>query len=944
MISDNIALLLQKTTDRPVPAFRQGVVQSWDAATGENIVQVAGALLVNLPSLTAESASLKPGDVVSVVTTGDKWQVLGKLTTPGDPGTVPTWNTDITSLQADVVTAQETADVAQAAADVALAAAESVATDGNPPASSPTPEVLWGVGALYARWPAVVNHDPVRYQVHVSATPGFTEDSSTLAGTVSGTAYTIKALPGSPPANPNDPDPRKLLPGVPYFVRIVAQDDDGNAAAGTQASGQVLLVTGEDIALDTIIGNNILGGTITGDLFASTLAISSAFWTALAGQRAGFTPEGFYAFKSDDSPIFRMPTDGSNAFLDAELIARALTVKGGASFQSTQNELTADSALTLMRGTVAPSATPQFTHDYEKLLPVTTGLADADKTGILGKFDLLPAEVSQIEFKGTYWVIHQIRGNGTRAWFFDLAGAPKQLTSPNRYFDDHGDGWQIYSTVTLSGSAAPARDGVYTLFWHTPSAAWYLSHPTGISRYSLRNATQTPVLGCNADDIFISEVLATGALECRFVRPSGNADVPTAFSVRSSTTGRYGSSIQLCAVQFKAGGYGTGASRYLVGQRGNGMTHLLVNGSAGGSQILYPGGSGDDWASANKDAESFECPTTQRRGLAHDGTNFWTYGSDGYLYKHSNEYWNPNTVSSKVWGQQSWYDDDALGTGTHETKPGPAISFTYNRRSRLKVTLPAPTDNGGADDPNSVRLYMGRGATTPANSAMWRQYTGLGPTNVTTLTTTGSNPPTVEGFPGGNAAVIRTDDDGGYLKADGSLRAVSGTIGPAGGTARKIATENAFWYGHMAAPTSAITGTTNTLITGFTVGDPNETGEETNYNISFSAGVFTVTDAGWYLINVGLLWAANATGLREVYVYRGNTAGSAALSATSLPHATVPSYTLLDRKLYLQAGAQFRIICRQESGNNTTSLNLLGDGTAGTAGRHSYINVDRIRS
>lgn len=957
MISDDMTSLLLKRTDRPVPAFRQGVVQSWNAQTGENVIQVGGALLVNLPSLTAESASLMPGDVVSVVTTGDKWQVQGKLTTPGDPGTVPTWNTDITSLQTDVVTAQETADTAQAtaadaqvAADAALVVAESVATDGNPPASSPTPEVLSGAGVLYVRWPAIVNHDPVRYQVHVSATSGFTEDSSTLAGIVSGTAYTIKALPGSPPANPNDPDPRKLLYDVPYFVRIVAEDDDGAAAAGPEASGQAVQVTGEDIAADTIVGNHILGGTITGDLFASTLAISSAFWTALTGQRAGFTPEGFFAFKSDDSPIFRMPTDGSNAFLDAELVVRGATVTGGMSIQSSQNELTADAALTLMRGVVAPSATPQFVHDYERLLLTTSGLTSSDKTGPLGTFDLVPGEVSQLEFHGTFWVVHQIRNGGTRSWFFTLAGAPLQLTSPNRYFDDHG-GWQIYSTTTLSGSAVPSRDGVYTMFKFTDDGRWYLNHPGGISKYSLSNSASTPVIGHAPDDIYIAEVTTTGALSVNFYRPVpiGNGDIGGSglapFANRSTPASTYGAGISLTAVLFDPAGFGiAGATdRYAVSQRYTGsLVNVLVKGAS--NTVLYPGSSSENWASPNRDAESFEAPDdVQRRGFAHDGTNFWMYGSDGYLYKHSNEYWNNNTTSSKVWGQVTLYDSDAGGTGTHESKPGPAISIDYKRRSRLKITMTTtPPDNGGPDDPDKFRFYLGRGNTKPANSGFWRQtYEGLGPTTITTLVTSGSNPPTVEGFPGANPAQIKNDDASLYVKGDGSGRFVDLRVGAAGATPRKVLREDAFWYGYMAAPTSAITSSTNTLITGFTVGDPNETGEETNYNISFSAGVFTVTDAGWYLINVGLLWAAHGTGLREVYVYRGNTGGTAALSATSLPHASVPSYTLLNRKLYLQAGGQFRVICRQESG---APLNLFGDGTAGTAGRHSYINIDRDRS
>lgn len=818
-----------------------------------------------------------------------------------------------------------------------------VSSDGFAPASSPAAEVKGGLEILSVGWTPIVNADPVTYEVHVSTVSGFTPDSTTLAGTVNGgDRFIIKALPGLAPVNPGDPDPRDIQYDTVYYVRIVARDADGAAAPGIEGSATIFQITGDNVAADTIRGNHIIAGEITGDKFSSTMNVSSAFWTALAGQRAGFTPDGFFAFRPDDSPIFRVPTDGSNAFFDGEFLIRGATITGGLSVQSSQNEFTADSVVTLMRGIVAPSATPQFTDDYEKLLPSTASLSAAQKTGTakMGTFDLAASEVSQIEYKGSYWVIHQVRPTGTRSWFFDLSGNPVQVSG--LWFNDHDD-WQIWSTTEVTGSAVPARNGVYTMFRFIPASTWHIHHPGGISKYSLRNASQTPVLGHNADDVFVSEVLTNGSLQVHFVRPIGNADVPAPFSIRSTPASTYSAGTQLTAVQWQAS-YGTGGARYMVSQRGGGLTHLLVNGSAGGSQVLYPGGSSDNWASADKDSESFECPTTQRRGMAYDGTYFWTYGADGYLYKHTNTYWNPNLVSSKIWGRATLYDSDAGGTGTHETTPGPAISFTWKRRSRFKVTLPAPPDNGGADDPDKIRLYIGRGATSPANGNLWLHYTGLGPTTLDTLVVAGSNPPLINSFPSSNPAKIRSDDDSMYIKGDSSARFVDLRVGPAGATPRKVLREDAFWYGYMAAPTSAISHNTNTNITGFTPGDPNETGEETNYNISFSGGVFTVTDAGWYYIDVGLYWGINsAAGQRNVYIYRGASGGSQALWNSVAGSTTINPFSNIHRKLYLQAGGQFRVLCFQNAGVGV-SVDLWGDNGAGTAGRYSYINIDRIRS
>lgn len=809
-----------------------------------------------------------------------------------------------------------------------------VTTDGFPPVSSPAATVIGGLDVILARWTPIVNADAVTYQVHISASTGFTPGPTTLVSRTTSSQLTIKALPGPAPTNPSDPDLRKFLYDTPYYVKIIAEDADGAAAAGTEGFDQVYQITGDNVAADTIRGNHIIAGEITGDLFSSTMNVSSAFWTALAGQRAGFTPLGFFAYRSDDSPILRIPTDGSNALFDGELVVRGATVTGGMSIQSSQNEITADAAMTLMRGIVAPSASPQFTDDYEKFLPSTSTLTAAQKTGAMGTFDLVPSEVSQIEYHGSYWVIHQIRTTGTRSWFFDLTGNP---TIPGAtYFDDHTD-WHIWSTTTLSGSAVPARDGVYTMFRYIPDNVWYLSHPTGISRYSLRNASSTPVLGVSADDIFITEILSTGVLEVKFFRPSGNTNMPAAFSTRSSIAGRYVSTTQLCAVQFKAGGYGTGANRYVVAGRSNDLTQMLVNGSAGGSQILYPAGSSDDWTSADRDSESFECPTTQRRGLAHDGTYFWTYGADGYMYKHTNTYWNPNFVSSKIWGRATLYDSDAGGTGLHETTPGPAISFNWKRRSRFKVTLTAPPDNGGADDPDKVRLYIGRGATSPTNSNLWLHYTGLGPTTLDTLTVAGSNPPTVNGFPLSNAAVIKSDDLGLQIKGDGSVRGVSMKIGPAGGATEDVATYGPYYYAYVAASVT-VANSTDALVTAWTAGDGSETGETGSVGITHSAGVFTVPKAGWYQLNVGLMWAAHATGLREIKIFRGNAGGAFILYGDSAPGTVVNSITTLDRKMYFAASGQFRIFGRQESGN-AGGLSLLGDST----GKFSYMSIEWIR-
>lgn len=86
MLTDDLVAVLA-----PPPAsggtavgFRQGIVRAWDPATAANTVEVGGATLTNLPCLNAsEALLLQPGDVVSVLTAGSSWFVLGRIVIPG---------------------------------------------------------------------------------------------------------------------------------------------------------------------------------------------------------------------------------------------------------------------------------------------------------------------------------------------------------------------------------------------------------------------------------------------------------------------------------------------------------------------------------------------------------------------------------------------------------------------------------------------------------------------------------------------------------------------------------------------------------------------------------------------------------------------------------------------------------------------------------------------
>jgi hypothetical protein len=72
--------------------FRQGRVLEWDGFTGENVIEVSGSLLTNVPLFgSLEVIGVRVGDVLFLFRTRSGYAILGRVATPGTPS--PTQNT-----------------------------------------------------------------------------------------------------------------------------------------------------------------------------------------------------------------------------------------------------------------------------------------------------------------------------------------------------------------------------------------------------------------------------------------------------------------------------------------------------------------------------------------------------------------------------------------------------------------------------------------------------------------------------------------------------------------------------------------------------------------------------------------------------------------------------------------------------------------------------------
>lgn len=69
--------------ESPEP-FRQGVVLTFNPATGANTVQVGNAVLTNLPILVSgDTVNYVPGDVVILLKYRSSWALFGRIVVPG---------------------------------------------------------------------------------------------------------------------------------------------------------------------------------------------------------------------------------------------------------------------------------------------------------------------------------------------------------------------------------------------------------------------------------------------------------------------------------------------------------------------------------------------------------------------------------------------------------------------------------------------------------------------------------------------------------------------------------------------------------------------------------------------------------------------------------------------------------------------------------------------
>jgi hypothetical protein len=567
-------------------------------------------------------------------------------------------------------------------------------TDGLPPASTPALTATGNIGAIHYRWTPVANADPVKFNLHVSTTPGFTVGPGNLvmAGSA-GSSFTYVPSP--------------LDYTATYYARLVEYDDDGEAAPSAEVSAQLRQATNEDISaayayLGQVVFDQMVGGRLNVDML-----LGSTITTRAGGTGAGLDMNTeLTRYDSSGSPTAVLgETNSFKGLVEAD----GLTVTGAMSVRSTA-EVARGATWTLQQGTTAAVAPPTAQIAY-------------------------PGTINPALFAGNYglcWTGTDFATIGDSAPVLIQRSADADLI--------------VDSTARPWGGLTRIGTHWYTLGFI--GSQWWITRISGLGATMITEA-YTPINGTWGSGGSASAGLAPAAIGTDgtnvLIAEFDDANNRYRIQVRNTFTLAVTSTINTTAsagftgpvVGVQGGNFDFGSMRYVILTR-NGP-HAYVFNSTG----VYDG------------SEAFGVPATgQMSGITWDGTRFWSTkakssldGAQALVYKHTTNKWygaDPKTYYAAL----TWRDTNPTG-GTHETNMSPVVSFSMRKRAGVAFTSPAIPPGGGVDDPNAVAFYLGQVDTTRTN--LWRQTLPADGVNTVSvgddITFAGTNPPAANDFP-----------------------------------------------------------------------------------------------------------------------------------------------------------------------------------------------------
>ena len=631
-----------------------------------------------------------------------------------------------------------------------------IGTDGLPPSGVPTPTLLGMARSVIASFTPLGNADPQRYWWHVSASNATPPDDTTRTYNTSGS---LAQLGSFADGTPFYTDPLNNYYGLPIYVALEAYDDDVDTDT---ALGPISPWV--EVQMDPLGTVDLAAESVTAGKLAAVIALISKFVTAETGPRVEIGPDGILALGAGavgaEEIVALIPTDATTQDIQllANIIAKSLTVLGNLQILGTENFIAKGGKLKLAGKVDAPSSPPSLKSDYAQ---AALNLDDDPefKRGLY--YDSTSTHYFTAVAQG--WVggstqgtlVHEYQTNGSHVASYELLDATSDPVDAQGGITKVGGNWYALTYYKPDDEWWVYKySGTLTTLANVPIASWqYTFEPDG----------GRPAIGNDGTNLLIARTNASNQLKVRTFTTAGSN---TTTVTRNTTMG--GTEADICGVMYGAFDLGLGSSQYVVVPRSSGVYNedwIVLQGNADGS----PG----------NDRPSYAWPIALQHtlsGVAWNSTSSTfvhmseeSSAGKGQFVTYTGNFWT--TENAKWWGSYTWYDDD--GT-VHQTPQSQRASLTMKKRARLTVTIPTNIpDFGDADDPNKVRVFVGRrsdsATTDPGRTAMWLQATDVLLTyQFTTITWSGTNPPSASDFPATSPSTIETADGVILASGDGS--------------------------------------------------------------------------------------------------------------------------------------------------------------------------------
>lgn len=518
--------------------------------------------------------------------------------------------------------------------------------------------------------------------------------------------------------------------------------------------------------LTGVLPDEILSGKVvlTNDVYAKDgLLIADG-----SGASVRVTATGGY-HQVDSAGVERVnfpvdPSPDASFKLDGNLTVRGMTSMGYSSFRGSFNEISRDSTMTLAKGTTPPTTT------------VTSN------SGVWVNAAPLPAmtDLTSGKMAGPYW------DSTTSEWVFFALGTTS--TAKPRIARVDSSGTVTYSTVTAIAGGTAANNSVL--------AVRSISKDSGgfVFLYDRAKPNTVNPFGQDYDIILVRTNTAMTSVNSTLTIASGNTFSNNPYSRMTSYSNMIWytekSSVDPNLTQIRGINYSLGTTAGPVQLASQEMgTFLAGNFDFGSFRFVFPT---SGFFSSNvkvldstgtiQPTESFTITAADAyyptiRAIGWDGTSFYAWYDDISGTAAAPVKSSTRTTAQTLRAAFTWYDNDAGGTGKHETTIGPTAAITLPARAgAITFTVPPPADDGTNDSPDSARLYIGLSDATLKlqGSPFVNSITIVDPDPLV-----GAAPPSSNGFPDGVAARIQSASGATYLSGDGTAVLATGQVGPA---------------------------------------------------------------------------------------------------------------------------------------------------------------------